>query len=112
MDTLASNFLIVLFVLSVSINAALIFVIFRLSKKLLQFDELFDLLSEDIDTNIKYFKKLLSTPLFEASQEVRTANKNMEVMSLRLEEFSLRFDELSNREKSIKQESPNPPKVI
>ena len=97
------------------IVGGLVYTSYKLSKRLLQFDELVSLLSEDIDTNLKYFEKLLSTQLFHASQEVITANNNMFIMSQRLNEFVLRFEELTNRKllkKKNVEKNDNPPVVI
>lgn len=106
---------------SLVVNFVLLYVLFRFSRRLLQFDDLFEMLAFDIDTNVKYFQKLLATPLFDNSQEVRTANKNMGIISARLEEFAARIDEISNKEpnkepkpvpKPIQRESENPPVVV
>lgn len=83
--------------LSLVVNIGLVFVALRLSRRVLEFDDLFDLLSHDIEMNVKFFEKLLATPLFENSLEVKTANRNMGIISQRLREFSLRLAETSNR---------------
>lgn len=99
--------------LSVLVNLGLAYVIYTLINRLLQFDELFELLSDDVEVNVKFFQKLLSTPLFEASNEIIIANNNMAIISQRLNEFVLRMEELTNRKlKSEPKENPNPPKVV
>lgn len=78
--------------------AVLSFVTFRLSRRLLEFDELFELLQHDVDTNIAYFTKLLQTPLLNNSPEVIAMQKNIEIINLRLQEYTLRMKETTNRE--------------
>lgn len=101
----------VLLVLSVSLNVGVVYVLIRFSRRLLQFDELFELLAHDIDTNTKFFDKLLGTPLFDNSTEIKTANKNMSIISKRLDEYVTRMSELTRRELRPKPPAaPNPPK--
>lgn len=102
----------IVLVFSLLLNIVIGYVLFRFSRRLLQFDEFFELLFHDIDVNIRYFEKLLSTPLFENSQEVRTANNNMNIISQRLAEFSKQMEEIGNRK--LNQEPPvgKPPVVI
>ena len=88
---------IITLVLSLLLNGVLLFVCRRLGFRLLQFDDLFHLLADDIDTNTIYLKKLTSTPLFENSPEIKTANKNMSIIALRLDEFSQRIAEIANK---------------
>lgn len=106
-----SIILIAALTLSVAANGVLAFVGFRLSRRLLQFDDLFEILVRDIDLNIAFFDKLLTTPLFDDSQEVRTANQNMSVISKRLDEFVLQMEEVTNRKLRPKVVAPNPPVV-
>lgn len=104
--------LIALLALSLFANAGLCFVVIRFSRRLLEFDELFELLAHDIDINTKFFSKLLGTPLFDNSAEVKTANKNMGIISKRLDEYVTRMSELTRRELRPKPATkPNPPVV-
>lgn len=100
----------VLLCLSLLLHCVAVFVIMRLSRRLLQFDELFELLARDVDVNIRFFQKLLATPLFDNSQEVKTANHNMGIISKRLDEFVNKMEEATNR-KLREKEVPNPPVV-
>jgi len=86
------------------------FVIVRLSKRLLDFDELIDLLLRDVEVNTDYFDKLLKTPLFENSEEVKIMHRNMSIISKRFDEFNLRMQEVTRREQK-QEEKPNPPVV-
>lgn len=85
--------LIILLFLSLILNVFLSFICLRFSKRLLEFDSLFAMLMDDIDVNVRYFRKLLSTPLLENSPEIRAANKNMGIISQRLDEFAKRIGE-------------------
>ncbi len=88
------------------------FVIYKLGKRLLEFDELFELFQDDIDTNIRYFEKLLQTPVMSNVPEVEEANKNMNLMRLRLEEFVQRFSEVVRRDLKRKKKNHRPPVVV
>lgn len=106
-----TTLLAVLLGLSVAANVVLSYVLVRFSRRLLQFDDLFSLLARDIDVNTRYFQKLLSTPLFDDSQEVKSANNNMAIISKRLDEFVTRMEEVSNKQLRPEEEVPNPPVV-
>lgn len=101
--------LMVLLGLSALLNVVLAYVLIRFSRRLLQFDELFELLARDLEVNVEYFEKLLSTPLFETSQEVKTANHNMKIISKRLDEFINRLEDESSRKLRTEKVIPNPP---
>lgn len=77
------------FVVIVIVSALLM----RSTRMLLTFDELFEMLDDDISTNVKYLDKLISMPLFMDSQEIRTAHGNMMIIRKRLDEFLLRIEE-------------------
>lgn len=103
--------LVLALIVSVLLNGALGVVAFRFSRRLFQFDDLFEILVRDIDLNIAFFDKLLTTPLFDDSQEVRTANQNMSVISKRLDEFVRQMEEVTNRKLRPEVVIPNPPVV-
>lgn len=71
--------------------------LFRAGRRLLQFDELFEILVDDIDVNIRHLEKTKELPVFENVPElienVHTHMKNMDIISRRLREFSLRIGE-------------------
>lgn len=105
----------VLLVVSVVTNVVLAYMLVRFTRKLLQFDEIFGLLQDDIATNVSYFEKLLNTPLFMASSEIEGAHKNMNLMSLRMDEYSLRIGEATGKKKqelSVSEKNEHPPIVI
>jgi hypothetical protein len=82
----------------------------RAAKRLLEFDEFFSMLVDDIDLNIDYLSKLSSTPTFSDAPEVVDAHKKMRIISKRLDEFVLRMEELARKE--IRKKRINPPVVI
>lgn len=105
----------ILLVLAVIAICVLGFFVYRLTTRLLQFDELFGYLVDDLDTNVGYFEKLTKTDLFENSPEIQKAHQNMKIISVRLEEFISRMQELTGREartKSNRERNKNPPVVI
>lgn len=89
--------LIILLVLSISWSAASTYLLVRATKRLLEFDEIFGLFADDISTNVKFFKKIRQTPMFENTPEIVSAAKNMDIMRLRLEEYGNRFEELTGK---------------
>lgn len=93
--------LIIFLILSLAANVALGFYLFRASKRLLEFDELFSLFVHDIETNVKYFGKLLQKPLFSATPEIVEANRNMSIIATRLNEYANRFTEATGSERQV-----------
>lgn len=85
----------ILFLLSYGCIVTVLLV--RATKRMLELDEILQMFSDDISTNVNHFKALLSRPLFENSPEIVQANKNMRVMQLRLEEYANRFEELTGK---------------
>ena len=79
--------------------SVLCFVVYKLSKRLLEFDEIFDLFCHDIETNIGFFDKLKSSQLLSNVEEVQEAHKNMQIMNIRLEEYKRKFIEITNKDK-------------
>lgn len=98
-------------VVSLLLNGLLFFMVRRSMGRLLEFDELFDLFVHDIETNVKYFEKLLNSPLFSNAPEYLTAHRNMQIIARRLAEYSNRMFELTNREQKKEERLP-PPKVV
>lgn len=84
---------IILLSLSVVCNVVLTYVFVRAVKKLFQFDELFDLLQDDLETNVKHLTKMMEQPLLMNTPEVVDAHRNMATMRLRLIEYGMRVRE-------------------
>jgi len=104
------DYILLTLVLSLVLNVVVVFVCLRLARRLFQFDDLVQILANDIEVNVEYFKKLLTTPLFNNSEEVKKANKNMEIIAMRLDEFVNRMEDVSNnklrRPKIVKNSNP------
>lgn len=102
--------LLIFLFLSLMATAIMGWLLIRATKRLLQFDDLIDMLVHDMETNIKYFDKLTSTPVLSDVQEIQDANRNMNIMSRRLDEYLSQFEDLTLR--PIRKETvPRPPKV-
>lgn len=103
----------ILLSVSVLVNVVLGLLLFRAARRLLQFDDLYELLVHDIDTNIAYFAKLQKSPLLTNSQEVLDMHRNMSIIRQRLDEYVLRMQELVKRELRRKPpERLKPPVVV
>lgn len=90
-----------------------VFTLLRLTKRLLDFDDLFEMLLFDVEVNTRYFEKLFKMDVFVNSPEIVEAQKNMIIIKQRLDEFQLRIEETINKKKLPKQKvSNNPPVAI
>jgi len=98
--------------LSLIVNGVLVFTSARLARRLFEFDDLFDMLTNDIDVNARYLEKLTSTDLFDNSPEVQKAHHNMKIVSQRLDEFVIRMEEMSGKKYRKPEVNANPPVVI
>jgi hypothetical protein len=87
------------------------YVLYRFALRLLQYDDLWQLLVDEIDTNVRYFEKLKDMPLISDTNEVTDAHRNMQIMRQRLEEYSLRMEEHARRPLR-KPRRPGPPPVV
>jgi len=88
-------FWIIFFILVVSLiaNAALTFFLTRFLKRLLQYDDLYQYLVDDIEVNLGQFERIRKSSLLSDDDEVQRAHKSMMVMSARLDEFVNRMEE-------------------
>jgi hypothetical protein len=87
----------ILLAVSLAANAVLGWLVVRASKRLLQFDDLFEYFVDDIETNVKYFEKLSTTPVLSNAPEIMEANHNMNIMAQRLDEYLRRMEGLTHR---------------
>lgn len=90
--------LIIMLSLSILINLTLGYLLIKSIKRMLDFDDLYELLSHDIETNIAYFSKLVDTPLFSNSPEILDAQRNIKIMRDRMNEYSIRIDDIIKKE--------------
>lgn len=108
-------------VLSILLLAASLLLL-RATRRLLQFDEIFSYLVDDIQVNLEYFEKLANTTLVSNAPEVVQVHKNMQIMGQRLGEFVRRMGEVTLLEEAYKRRkqerldrmrvSHNPPSVV
>jgi hypothetical protein len=98
--------------LTASTLVGAVWLLVKASKKLLQFDELTNYLVDDMETNVKYFDELTTTPVLTNVPELQDAHKNMTVMSARLQEFLSRFEELTGTVLRKKTKRPAPVPVV
>ena len=89
--------LIICLVLSLIINAALGFVLKRFTTRLLQYDELYQYLIDDVEVNLSQFDKIRKSSLMSDDDEVRSAHKNMMVMAARMDEYATRMEEIAGK---------------
>lgn len=89
--------MIAILVLSILANGLLGWLLMRASRRLLEFDELFAFFTDDIDVNVRFFDRLMSTPLLMNSPEIVEAHKNMGIINKRLKEYVLRMGETTRR---------------
>lgn len=105
--------LIIFLLLSFVVNICLGYFLYRAVKRLLEFDDLYELLVHDLDTNVEYFNKLTSSPLLMNSPEIIEAQHNMSIIRNRLNEYILRMEEISRHQlRKPKSTPPNQPAVL
>lgn len=90
--------LIVSLVLSGLLNISLLAFLYKFGNKLVQFDHLFELMSDEINSAISFFDKLLQKPLFMASPEIEEAHVNMNLLRHRLKELVAQMGELQGKD--------------
>jgi hypothetical protein len=73
--------------------AGMTYVAYRFYRKCVVYDEVFQYLAEDIVTNLKYYQKLLTTPVLSDSDEIKEANRLMHIMGKRLNEILQRMED-------------------
>lgn len=98
--------------LFIVIVAALGYLLYRVCRKLLQFDSLFQLLAHDINVNLEHFEKISKSAIMSDVSEVKDAHRNMMIMKGRLEEYVVRMGEIANRKLTRRFVHKNPPVVV
>ena len=102
------SFLILFLIICLS---AAMFVAYRFYRKALIYDEIFQFLYDDIETNLMQFSRMHSSNVLSNEPEIETAHRNMIIMGKRLNEILLRFEEASGL-RLRPPPPPPPPKVI
>jgi hypothetical protein len=93
--------------LLVPITIVLVVLLVRASQRLLAFDELFQLLADDVETNLKHFNRMNHMTIMSGEPEVVESHKNMMIMGKRLNEFIKRMEELTGL--NMRKPPPGPP---
>lgn len=87
--------LVMFLVLSLLANAALVFFLVRYLKRLFQYDDLYQILIDDVETNLEQFERMRKSSFLSDDDEIRNAHKNMMTMAARLDEFARQMEEIS-----------------
>lgn len=85
--------------------------LFRASRRLIEFDDLFVMLVDEIDVNVRHFEKISKMPIMSNVPEVMQAHHNMMIMNARLIEYVIRIHEIMNKPLPKKEISSHPPVV-
>src|SRR5262245_40822891 len=88
----------ILLCVSIALNVVGGIVLRRYLERLFQYDELFDMLQNDLDDNIVNFDRINATPLLSNAPEIVHAAKLMKGMRDRLQTYALAADESARRE--------------
>lgn len=92
-----SYFLYFVLLLSLLLNIGLAFFLRRYLVRLFQYDDLYQYLIDDLETNLKQFERMRSSTLLSDDDQVRQAHKNMMVMAARLDEFATQMEEIAGQ---------------
>jgi len=82
-------------ILSLLVNAGLVFALIRYVNRLFQYDDLYQYLISDVETNLVQFERMRKSMLLADDDEVRKAHKAMMTMSVRMDEFANQMEELT-----------------
>jgi hypothetical protein len=102
--------LIILLAISVVLNGVLAFLLIRATKRLLQYDEVFQYMAGDIQTNLGQFYRMSKSSVTGGEPEIVQAHKNMMVMAQRLNEILNQMEEVTG--KRFRPESLGPPPQV
>lgn len=101
----------ILLALALLLVAGLLLVTYRFYRKAVIYDEIFQYLYDDIETNIFQFAKMARMNVMMADSEVQLAHRNMMTMGKRLEEILHRMEEATGLR--LRPPPPKPrPKVV
>ena len=92
-------------------SVGMTFVAYRFYRRAVIYDEVFQFLSGDIETNLTQFKKMSASNVTSNEPEIEQAHRNMMLMAQRLQEILIRMEETTG----LKLASPPPlprPKVV
>ena len=86
--------LITILILSIIVNAVLGFLLQRFVRRVLQYDDLYQYLIDDVETNLVQFDRMRKSSLLSDDDQVRSAHKNMMTMAMRMDEFANKMEEI------------------
>lgn len=82
-----------LFIVTLLLLCGMTFVAYRFYRKAVVYDEVFQYLADDIQTNLGQFRKMASSNIMGDEPEIKTAHQNMIIMGKRLQEILSRMEE-------------------
>jgi hypothetical protein len=101
----------ILFIVAVVLLIGVSYAAYRLYRKCVVYDEVFQYLAGDIVINLQHFQKLLTTPVLKDLDEIKEANRLMTIMGKRLNEILARMEEATGLR--LRPAPPPPrPKVV
>jgi hypothetical protein len=65
--------------------------------RLFQYDELYQLLIDDVETNLVQFERMSKSSIMSDDDEVRSSHKKMMLMAARMDEFANRMEEIGGQ---------------
>ena len=84
------------------------FACWRLYRKLVIYDEVFQYLSNDIEVNLKQFAKISHSAMLSNDSEIQAAHLNMLTMGKRMNEILTRMEEATGLDLRPPPEPPRP----
>lgn len=87
--------LFILLLLAAAAAITLSVLLFRATRRLIQYDDVFQMLVDDIETNLQQFYKMSQSSLLGNDAEIIQAHRNMMIMRDRLDEFIREMEEVS-----------------
>ncbi len=78
--------MIYLLILSLLVNAGLVYILVRFSKRLMQYDDLFDIVGQDLNMNMDYLNDMLNKNIMTNAPEILTFDRNLRYMKERMVE--------------------------
>lgn len=88
-----------------------VIVLRALIMRLFQYDDFYNLLMDDVETNLQQFATMRKMNIIGDEPEIVQAHKNMMVMSARLDEFATQMEEMSGQKLRKKTEPMKPVNV-
>jgi len=78
-------------------SARVLIMLRHMVMRLAQYDELYQLMIDDIETNLKQFERMKSMSVLSDDDEIKSAHRNMMLMAARLDEFISQMEDISGQ---------------